>query len=106
LVYIEAQDVVKEIETVKVIEYLEGRYIAQEEPFGVAYKWSAERIVIECECGSRPTLTASTSICSGCGVDHALIARQELNGSREMTVDKVLHPWRYAKEREGVGLPF
>ncbi len=90
----------------KVIEYLEGRYTAQEEPFGVAYKWSAERIVVECECGSRPTLTASTSICSGCGLEHALIAGQELNGSRdEMTVDKVLHPWRYAGNREGYGLP-
>ncbi len=88
----------------KVIEYLEGRYTAQEEPFGVAYKWSPERVVIECKCGARPTLTATMSICSGCGVDNALIARRELNGSQK-TVDKVLHPWRYAGDREGAGLP-
>ncbi len=89
----------------KVIEYIEGRYAAQEEPFGVAYKWSPERVVIECKCGARPSLTASMSVCSGCGVDHALLARQELNGS-QMTVDKVLHPWRYAGNREGYGLPY
>ena len=76
----------------KVIEYLEGHYTAQEEPFGVAYKWSPERVVIECECGARPTLTSLVSICSGCAIDHALSTRQELNESREMTVDKVLHP--------------
>jgi hypothetical protein len=90
---------------VKVIDYLEGRYIAQEEPFGVAYKWSPERVVIECKCGARPTLTATMTICSGCGVDHALIARRELNGSQKKTEEKVLHPWRYAGEREGLGLP-
>jgi hypothetical protein len=89
---------------VKVIEYLEGRYTAQEEPFGVAYKWSPEHVVIECKCGARPTLTATMTICSGCGVDHALIARRELNGSHK-TEEKVLHPWRYAGDREGAGLP-
>lgn len=88
----------------KVIEYLEGRYAAQEEPFGIVYKWSPECVVVECECGARPTFTASMTICGGCGVDHALIARRGLGGSR-MTVDKVLHPWRYAGNREGYGLP-
>ncbi len=72
----------------------------------MAYKWSPERVVIECERGARPTLTSLVSICSGGGIDHALSTRQELNGSREMTVDKVLHPWRYAGDREGLGLPF
>jgi hypothetical protein len=90
---------------VKVIEYLEGHYTTQEEPFGVVYKWSPERVVVECKCGARPALTASMTICSGCGLDHRLIARRELNGS-QMTVDKVLHPWRYAKDREDAGLPF
>ena len=90
----------------KVIEYLEGRYAAQEEPFGVAYKWSPERVVVECRCGARPTLTVSRTICGGCGVDHALIARRELSRRSQTTVDKVLHPWRHAGDREGAGLPF
>ncbi len=90
----------------KVIEYLQGGYAAQEEPFGVVYRWSPERVVIECKCGARPTLTASMTTCSGCGLDHGLFTRREFDGSR-MTVDEVLHPWRYVEEeREGAGLPF
>ncbi len=89
----------------KVIEYLEGCYAAQELPFGVVYRWSPERIVVECKCGARPTLTASRTVCGGCGVDHALSTQRELNGSQK-PVDRVLHPWRYAGDREGAGLPF
>jgi len=89
---------------VKVIEYLEGHYIAQEEPFGMAYKWSPEGVVVECRCGARPTLMATRTICSGCGIDHVRIVRRELNGSKngsQKTVDEVLHPWRYRKTPEG-----
>ena len=89
----------------KVIEYLEGCYSAQEEPLGVSYRWSPERIVVECKCGARPTLTASRTTCSGCGADQAFISRRELNGPHK-TADEVLHPWRYAGDRAGVGLPF
>ncbi len=92
----------------KVIEYLEGRYATREVPYGVVYKWLPECIVVECRCGAKPTLKASSTICSGCGVDHANIVRRELNGSRngssQKTVDELLHPWRFTK-REGVRLP-
>ncbi len=88
----------------RIVERLEGHYEAQEMPFGVVYKWSPESVVIECECGARPSLTASKTICGGCGVDYALVARRELNGSQS-TVDKVLHPWRYAGDRGDYGLP-
>ena len=94
---------------VKVIEYLEGHYTTQEAPFGVVYKWSPEGIVMECRCGAKPTLTASRTICSGCGVDHAKIVRRELNGSQngssQKKGDKVHHPWHFTK-REDVGLHF
>ncbi len=45
----------KVIEYLQVTEYLQGRYTAQEKPFGVVYRWSPERVV-ECRCGARPTL--------------------------------------------------
>ena len=48
--------------------------MSQEVPFGVVYKWSTGCVVVECECGASTTLTASTGICSGCGVDHADVA--------------------------------
>jgi len=87
-----------------IVGRLEGHYEAQDIPFGVLYKWSPESVVINCECGARPSFTASNTICGGCGVDYALIARQELNSSQS-TVDRVLHPWRYAEDREDYGLP-
>lgn len=91
----------------RVIERIEGCYVAQEEPFGVSYKWSPECFVIECECcGTRTTLTASRAVCSGCGVDHADIVRREMNYFSQGKVGEArLHPWRYAGDREGVGLP-
>ncbi len=94
----------KRMRETRIVERLEGHYEAQEMPFGMVYKWSPESSVIECECGASSSLTASNTICGGCGVDYALIARRELNGSQS-TVDKVLHPWRYAGDREDYGLP-
>ena len=41
----------------------------------------------------------SMTTCGRCGMDHPLVARRELNGSQKKTVDKVLHPWRYAERR-------
>ncbi len=88
-----------------IVERLEGHYEAQEIPFGVVYKWSPGSVVIKCECGARLSLTASNTICSGCGVDYALVARRGLNDSQS-TVKKVLHPWRYAGDRTDYGLPY
>jgi|SRR5215217_9154111 len=94
----------KKIREAKIVGRLEGQYEAQEIPLGVVYKWTPESVVVECTCGARPSLTASRTICGGCGVDYALIARRELNGSQR-TVDEVLHPWRYVGDREDYGLP-
>jgi hypothetical protein len=93
---------------VQVIEHLIGCYTAQEVAFGVTYTWSPECVVVVCECGARTTLTASMSVCSGCGEDHARIVWRELSRSqtREIKEDKELHPWRYAGDREGHGLPY
>ncbi len=95
----------KEFAVVRVIEHLEGCYAAEEVPFGVVYEWSPECVVIECECASRTTLTAFMTICSGCGIDHAEVVRRELGTMQTRAGVKDLHPWRYAGEREGLGLP-
>ena len=41
----------------KVIERLDACYEVQELEFGKVYKWQPERIVLECECGQRLSLT-------------------------------------------------
>jgi hypothetical protein len=88
----------------EVIERIEGRYDTYEVEFGTVYRWCSECVVVECDCGERPTLTASMTICSGCGADHAVIVQEELN-TRQLG-DETAHPWRYdtdpEEEREGV----
>jgi hypothetical protein len=83
---------------------IEGHYDVQEVPFGTVYKWRPENLV-ECGCGEIVVLSAySTTTCRRCGVDHATYFPEELADGR--LVDEVLHPWRYAKDREEAGLPF
>jgi hypothetical protein len=89
----------------KVIERLDACYEVQEVQFGKVYKWHPERIVLECDCGQRLTLTASITTCLECGTDHSL-AVQKASTDRHPS-DQTLHPWRYySKDREDAGLPF
>ncbi len=88
----------------KVIECTEGRYKVQDVKFGRVYRWLSESLVIECECGERSTLTASTTACGECGADHAATIREEL--ATRWSADETLHPWRYAEDREDALLPF
>ncbi len=89
----------------KVIERIEGCYEAQEVLFGRVYKWSPECLVVECGCGERVALTPSMSTCAGCDTDHAAIVQEWLPFERPEAADEVLRPWRYAGDREGLGLP-
>lgn len=87
---------------VTVIERAQGRYEVQAVEFGKVYRWCPERVVVECGCGERPTLTLRNTAC-GCGVDHAAVVRAELETLRPG--DEALRPWRYAGEDEDTGLP-
>ncbi len=86
-----------------IIERVGGYYEAQEVPFGVVYRWHPGYLLLECGCGKMLRLTCSTTTCSECGVDHAAIVRDEL--ADQCSEDKALHPWRYAGDREELGLP-
>ncbi len=46
--------------------------------------------MVECDCGERPTLSASETVCS-CGADHETLVREELASRRSL--EKGLHPW-------------
>lgn len=88
----------------KVIERVEARYDVQEVEFGEVYKWRPKSIVVECGCGEAPALTVYTSTCGECGTEHGRVIREESTPRR--LGDEVLHPWRYYKAREDVGLPY
>jgi hypothetical protein len=87
---------------VRVIERSGGRYDVQEVEFGRVYRWCPECVVIECDCGEMTILTSSEATCR-CGTDHIALVRGELD---RRLGEEELHPWRYAKEREGASLPY
>jgi hypothetical protein len=64
-----------------VIECIEGHYKVQKTSYGESYVWCHEHVVVECDCGQRLVLSASTTVC-GCGVEHASLVREELASRR------------------------
>ena len=84
------------------IERIGGNYEVEELEFGLVYRWRPERFVVECDCGERMITSGPEFVC-GCGSDHGPAVRENrLEGRPEVAA---LHPWRFAREREGVGLP-
>jgi hypothetical protein len=72
------------------IECTEGHYEVQKTSYGEAYVWCPECVVVQCDCGERPVLSAFETVCS-CGADHAALVREEL-ASRGVS-DGASHPW-------------
>ncbi len=69
-----------------VIEYTEGHYEVQETPYGEAYVWCPECVVVQCDCGVRAVLSISETACR-CGTDHATLIR------RVLASQSASHPW-------------
>ena len=88
----------------QVIERSEGHYDAQKVQFGTVYRWCPGSVVVECDCGERPSLTHSETTCPHCSGEHADIVREEVAAARELE-DAAMHPWRWAGDREEAGLP-
>lgn len=88
----------------RVIERTEGHYEAQDVEFGTVYRWASETAVVACDCGERQLLSGSATTCERCGADHAAVFRGE--SVARQPEDETLHPWRYAKDSEGAGIPF
>jgi len=69
-----------------VIECTRGHYDVQKTTYGEAYVWCPECVVVECDCGERPVLSVTETVCS-CGRDHAALVRGLLSARRAS------HPW-------------
>ena len=69
-----------------VIECTEGHYEVQQTSYGEAYVWCPEHVVVKCDCGERPILSASETACS-CGTDYVALVRKVLASHRAP------HPW-------------
>ena len=79
----------------KIIERVEARYETREVPFGKVYEWHPAYLAIECDCGERLIITA-TSTTTGCpcgaplgGFVHAMQQHEQ------HLPDRLTHPWFY-----------
>ncbi len=67
-----------------------GHYEVQKTSYGKAYVWCPACVVVECDCGGRPVLGASETVCR-CGADHETLVREELAARRSS--EEAPHPW-------------
>ena len=88
----------------QIIERVEAHYESSEMPFGKVYEWHPTYIAIECDCGEKLILTATSTIttCPRCGADLGAIVH-DIQEEREGGLPEDLtHPWSYdAKVRAG-----
>jgi len=87
---------------VQIVERVQAHYEVHEVPFGKTYEWHPATVALECECGQKATLSATSTIttCSGCGADLGDAFVHDLQEREGRLPDKLTHPWIYdAKER-------
>jgi hypothetical protein len=86
---------------VKILERVQAHYESREMPFGKTYEWHPASVVLECDCGEKVTLsaTSTTTTCGRCGADLVTFV-YEIREREGRLPDKLTHPWFYdAKER-------
>jgi len=87
---------------VQIVERVQAHYESRELLFGKVYEWHPAAVALECECGEKVTLSATsstTTTCSGCGADLGTFV-YEIREREGRLPDKLTHPWFYdARER-------
>ena len=88
----------------QITKRVEAHYESSEMPFGKIYEWHNAYIALECDCGEKVTLSATSTIttCARCGADLGAIVHdiQEEEVREGHLPDELTHPWFYdAKER-------
>jgi hypothetical protein len=87
----------------QIIERVEAHYESREVPFGKVYEWHPAYALLECDCGEKWTLDATSTIttCSRCGTDFGGFVH-DIKEREGHLPDRLTHPWYYdAKERSG-----
>ena len=85
----------------QILQRVQARYERHEMPFGKVYQWHPACVALECDCGEKVTLnaTSTTTTCSGCGAELGTFV-YEIREREGRLPDKLTHPWFYdATER-------
>jgi hypothetical protein len=84
----------------KILERVEGHYEVHEGPFSRAYVWHPAYVTLECGCGERFTLTASTTTATcRCGTDYGALIRA-IEAREGQLPDKSTHPWHHDAQEQ------
>lgn len=90
----------------QVIEIIQAQYDTLEVPFGRSYRWQQAQVVLECDCGEKPTfkmsaLTGSRAVCV-CGADLTADSQEKRQGHQPEVHGQLLedyeathHSWLY-----------
>ena len=80
----------------KIIERVDARYEAHEVPFGKLYEWHPAYVALECDCGERLVLTATSTVstCCRCGADLGGLVL-DIKEREGRLSDNLTHPWFY-----------
>jgi hypothetical protein len=87
---------------VKILERVEAHYENREMPFGKVYAGHPAYVTLECDCGEKVTLSATSSTTTTCGRCSADLGTfvNEIREREGRLPHKLTHPWFYdAKER-------
>jgi hypothetical protein len=85
----------------KIIERVQAHYEGHEMPFGKTYEWHPAYLALECECGEKTTLSATSTIttCPRCGAELGTFV-EGLREREGYLSEELTHPWFYdTKER-------
>jgi len=81
---------------VQILERVEAYYEHREMPFGKVYAWHPAYVALECDCGEKVTLsaTSTTTTCGRCGADLGTFVH-EIREREGRLPDNLTHPWFY-----------
>jgi hypothetical protein len=81
---------------VQILQRLQARYESREMPFGKVYEWHPVCVALECDCGEKVTLsaTSTTTTCSRCGAELGSFA-VDIREREGRLPDNLTHPWFY-----------
>jgi hypothetical protein len=80
----------------QIIERVQAHYESREMPFGKVYRWQQAYVTLECDCGEKVTLeaTSTTTTCGMCGADLGSFVR-DIKEREGRLPDALTHPWFY-----------
>jgi hypothetical protein len=87
---------------IQILERVEAHYESREMPFAKVYEWHPAYVLLECECGEKWTITATSTITTcQCGLELGAFVH-DIREREGRLREELTHPWFYdAKERSG-----